>query len=283
MGLASPKNYLYFWDTYTLYATVQPAGEMHTQTTASITLSLDGAFSLEARGDESAREFRAVFVPPGVEHRVTTPGVRRVVIQLEPGSPFYYSLGDLLESDRVRPLEITELHVNYTELCEALAPAFRGRVACEAAHAMFFQILRAVAGAAAVAASERLARGGLRDERIARVLDDLRNMEELPAGLSAAELAASVDLSTERFRRLFKSEMGLTVRRYLLWLRIRRAGAAVTTGVSLTEAAHAVGFYDSAHLSRSCKEFLGFPPSFLTGQAVEMVNCAAGPGAAGLA
>ncbi|MEQ9365464.1 MAG: helix-turn-helix domain-containing protein [Leptospirales bacterium] len=244
------KNYLYFWDTYTLYATVQPAGEMHTQTTASITISIDEPFLLEVQGD-SPREYRAVFIPPGVAHRVTTAGVRRVVIQLEPGSPFYYALGELLEAAGPRSLDIEKLHVTSGDLRECLAPAFLGRLPCEEAHAIFYRVLYGVAGPGALQKSERLARGGVRDERIARVLDELRNMAELPAGLSAARLARSVDLSTERFRHLFKAEMGLPVRRYLLWLRIRRAGSAVTTGVSLTEAAHAVGFYDSAHLSRT--------------------------------
>ena len=79
----SLKNYLYFWDTYTLYATVHPAAELHTHTTASITISLDDPFTLEAAG-APAREYRAVFVPPGVEHRVTSPRIRRGVVQLEP-------------------------------------------------------------------------------------------------------------------------------------------------------------------------------------------------------
>lgn len=263
------KNYLYFWDTYTLYATVQPAAEMHTQTTASVTLSLDDAFILEADG-QSAREFRAVFVPPGVAHRVITPGVRRLVLQLEPGSPLYYTLGSLLESQQPVALNIEELAVPFDELRESLAPVFGERLECGQAHAIFHLVLRAVTGQT----SPDTTRIGVQDERIAQVLRALRNMEELPAGLSAGQLAELVNLSTEHFRHLFKAEMGLPVRRYLLWLRIRRAGVAVTTGVSLTEAAHAVGFYDSAHLSRTCKEILGFPPSFLTGHKVEMVNCA---------
>ena len=137
---------------------------------------------------------------------------------------------------------------------------------------MFFQTLRAITGGPATGPASE----GLRDSRVAQILKELRAMRELPAGLSAGDLARSVNLSTEHFRHLFKAEMGLPVRRYLLWLRIRRAGIAVAAGVSLTEAAHSVGFYDSAHLSRTCKEMLGFPPSFLTGRYVEMINCAAG-------
>lgn len=273
-------NYLYFWDSCTFYATVQPAAEMHAQSTVSITLSLDGGFELEVQ-DESGeqtrvmRELQAVFVPPGISHRVTTSGVRRVVVTLEPGSSHYDAAGSILRQERPTAIAVQDLHAPLKRLRAELAPAFQGRLDCEPAYAMFRRVLTAVVGESRAnqKSNSDSGAGAVRDERVVAVLASLRKMEELPAGLGAAQLAAQVGLSTERFRRLFKAEMGLTVRRYLLWLRIRRAGAAVTEGASLTEAAHAVGFYDSAHLSRSCKEILGFPPSFITGRQVEMINC----------
>ena len=268
------RNYLYFWDTYTLYATVRPAAEPHTHTNASITISLDSPFVLEADG-HATREYDAVYVPPGIAHRVAPPrgpGLRRLVVQMEPGSETYYRLGQLLSAQAPVALDASGFDQHFEALRRQLAPLFLGRLECAAAHACFHLILEAIIAHPAV---QGQAHGEARvnDERIARVVAQLRAMPELPAGLSAARLAASVGLSTERFRHLFRAEMGLPVRRYLLWLRIRRAGEIVATGVSLTEAAHAAGFYDSAHLSRTCKEILGFPPSFLTGQGVEMIHC----------
>ena len=75
------------------------------------------------------------------------------------------------------------------------------------------------------------------------------------------ELAAEVGLSEDRFMHVFKAQMGLPVRRYLLWLRLHRAARLMKAGVTLTEAAHGAGFADSAHMSRTFKENFGVPPS----------------------
>lgn len=52
-------------------------------------------------------------------------------------------------------------------------------------------------------------------------------------------------------------------RRYVLWLRLRRAVREVAAGANLTEAAVSAGFSDSAHLSRVFRATFGLPPSAL--------------------
>jgi AraC-like DNA-binding protein len=47
------------------------------------------------------------------------------------------------------------------------------------------------------------------------------------------------------------------------WLRLIRAVDAHAGGLSLTEAAHAAGFADSAHLSRTFKRMFGMPAASL--------------------
>src|SRR3712207_8098417 len=54
-----------------------------------------------------------------------------------------------------------------------------------------------------------------------------------------------------RYRHLFVAEIGLPYRGYVLWLRLGRAVDVFAAGGSLTDAAHAAGFADSAHLSRT--------------------------------
>jgi AraC-like DNA-binding protein len=55
--------------------------------------------------------------------------------------------------------------------------------------------------------------------------------------------------------------MGLPVRRYLLWLRLRDAVGELARGVSVARAAHAAGFADGPHFSRTFRRMLGFTPS----------------------
>jgi AraC family transcriptional regulator len=81
------------------------------------------------------------------------------------------------------------------------------------------------------------------------------------------ELAAAVGLSQGRLGHLFREQTGLPVRRYLLWLRLGDAVGALAGGGSLTEAAHAAGFADSAHLSRTFRRMFGVAPSEVVGGA----------------
>jgi ribosome-associated protein len=65
------------------------------------------------------------------------------------------------------------------------------------------------------------------------------------------DAATLVGLSPGRTRHLFVQHTGLPFRTWLLWHRLVRALEGWSDGDSLTEAAHAAGFADSAHLSRT--------------------------------
>lgn len=90
------------------------------------------------------------------------------------------------------------------------------------------------------------------DPRIARVLG--RFAEGAP---SLAELAAEAGLSTSRFRHVFAEATGIPFKRYALQRRIQRAARSLAEGRSVAEAAHAAGFSDEAHLSRTFRQLFG--------------------------
>jgi AraC-like DNA-binding protein len=99
------------------------------------------------------------------------------------------------------------------------------------------------------------------DSRIVRALEVIRRMDT--AKLSLEDVARTVYLSPSRFAHLFSEEVGLPFRRYVLWRRLTRAMLAVGRGSTLSAAAHACGFADSAHLTRSCQQMFGSAPSML--------------------
>jgi AraC family transcriptional regulator len=99
------------------------------------------------------------------------------------------------------------------------------------------------------------------DERVTTALAFLRDSPQEYHSLDA--LAARVHLSPSRFAHLFKEVVGVPVRRYVLWMKLRRALELAMTGDSLTTAALTAGFADGAHLSRSTRSLLGFAPEFL--------------------
>lgn len=81
--------------------------------------------------------------------------------------------------------------------------------------------------------------------------------------IQLADLAGQAGLSTERFRHLFAEALGVPFRRYVLWRRIGRAVSQLSDGLSVTAAAHAAGFADGAHFTRTMKVMFGVAPSVL--------------------
>src|SRR6185312_11539217 len=76
-----------------------------------------------------------------------------------------------------------------------------------------------------------------------------------------ASLSEEAGLSPRQMRHTFARDVGLSMRAYLRWKRLHRAVAAVETGASLSAAAAAAGFADSAHLSRVFRAQFGITPS----------------------
>lgn len=93
------------------------------------------------------------------------------------------------------------------------------------------------------------------DPRVQRMLSWAGTRLEQPVTLG--EAAKFVGLSSGRARHLFVEQTGLPFRSYVLWLRVTRAMEIYVGGDSLTEAAHAAGFSDSAHLSRTFRRMFG--------------------------
>lgn len=79
--------------------------------------------------------------------------------------------------------------------------------------------------------------------------------------ITLAAVASHVCLSPSRFRHLFSEQTGMGLRPYILWRRFLLTWDILMKGASLSDAAHAAGFADSAHLSRTSKRTFGFAPS----------------------
>ena len=98
------------------------------------------------------------------------------------------------------------------------------------------------------------------DHRIKRVLRDLPNRLAEADAVSLDAVAASVGLSPSRFLPLFTTSVGVPLRPYVLWLRLQCGARELARGKSVAEAAHAAGFSDAAHFTRTFRRMIGATP-----------------------
>ncbi|HET8747391.1 MAG TPA: AraC family transcriptional regulator [Ramlibacter sp.] len=99
------------------------------------------------------------------------------------------------------------------------------------------------------------------DPRIVAATEAIRQHIDQPVTLEA--VARIAHLSPSRFRHLFVEETGMPLRTYVLWRRLLHVWELLVEGDTLSGAAHAAGFADSAHLSRTARSMFGLPPSAL--------------------
>jgi AraC-like DNA-binding protein len=187
---------------------------------------------------------RAVIVPPHVVHRTHCAG---------PAVSFTF---DPELAPRIAGLA-RELGT------VALEPKLAGPVYAAAASLARPGVLRGV-GDEVACLLERHASAGVDrriDRRVARVAESLREGEIDPACLAAARL------SPAHLRALFVRDIGVPIRTYALWRRLLHALARIGP-CDYTTAAHAAGFADLAHFSRTCRRMLGYAPSQLQARLV---------------
>ncbi len=99
------------------------------------------------------------------------------------------------------------------------------------------------------------------DARILRAVAHVK--AHLGAPLALDDVAGVACLSPSRFRHLFVEQTGVGLRPYVLWRRFLRVWELLSGGASLSAAAHAAGFADAAHLTRTSRAMFGFPPSVM--------------------
>ncbi len=80
--------------------------------------------------------------------------------------------------------------------------------------------------------------------------------------ISTPDLAEMAGLSTSHFERRFRLAFGVSPRQYLIRVRVENASRLLReTDRTITDVAHACGFYDHAHFSRSFQRIMNMSPT----------------------
>lgn len=142
-------------------------------------MAIDQEFGLDWGGGD-VRYTRAIYVPPLVHHSVAAPGVRWVVIYLEPGS-------------------------------------YRDLSARRADPQPLIGVAESVAAGGVMGGLEELGPRGRPAGPVSDVLDRALDSGRWP---SAAEAAVVAGYSTAHFLRIFANATGTSYRRFGLWIRL---------------------------------------------------------------
>jgi AraC-like DNA-binding protein len=101
------------------------------------------------------------------------------------------------------------------------------------------------------------------DERVVTCLD-LLGQKQVHYHEMMMKIGEAVHLSESRISHLFKEHVGVSLKKYLLWNKLKwTIHTVLTDGESLFSSALIHGFFDQPHLSRTFKEMLGISPSLV--------------------
>lgn len=228
---------VWMWPGQALYAGPSLKLEPHSGSVWCLAVGADGDLTVTADG--VAVVARSVLVPPRLTHHLDTHGGRLVSCYFDASSKRVTSCRTQCRSV-TGPFAVD--HVNCAALQELPTDDARARRWLELA---------------APASPSPL------DPRVADAL--ARIAADPAAGVPSRQLAADVGLSESRFLHLFQDQVGTTLRRHRLWMRLIAAGRALHEGKNLTDAAANSGFASPSHLSDRFKSTFGLSATQLLG------------------
>ena len=239
--MSSARFQLYVWPQRLLLLTPAYVSHLHRHHAAQITFGLNGPVVFEAP-QEGIRTADLLLIPPDIPHAHPAFGAAAMLF-LEPEN---------IEWDHFAG------HAN-------------GRLVALPFDHQLRSFARSAAGSDALAAQalvdhligKSVSFSADFDPLVSQACEHIR--QHLDSAITLAGLARAVHRSPSRLAHRFREATGVPLRRFILWCRLRAAAERAMRGSNLTEAAHAAGFADSAHLSRTFRSMFGITPSSLFG------------------
>lgn len=248
-GDASEKKnqgFIYYWYASSLLFLNALESDMHKHYPIEVYIGLDDVF--QANFGNGWCEYRAVIIDSNQPHQISGGNGCLALILLDPN---FYELKQLQLFDTNKYYQPSN---NQISMLLSKLKEFSSRPhTCTEAKFLINEIISSLFG---LNSSK-----GFFDPRINSLLNKLQHISQ--EKITIDDLAQAVNLSESRLAHLFKEQTGTPIRRYVLWLKLRRAIKMIIAGSSFTNAAHQSGFADSAHLSRTYRQMFGISPSEL--------------------
>ena len=235
------------WDEQAIFLGQAADASLHESPAIKVCVALEQSFALRTHDDDTFTNYQSAIIAPGQPHAIDGRHNQMVMLLLAPETKLAQPLAPIFSKHG-----ITRLSTEAVTKIRAIFADFDERLAVNDVENICQQMVAAIDNGESLPI----------DSRVAQSIEWIRSSRD--EGISIHEIAAGVELSESRFSHLFTENVRISVRRYLLWLRLRDAMHLFAKGDSLTEVAHEAGFSDSAHLTRTFRSLLGIAPSALT-------------------
>jgi AraC-like DNA-binding protein len=218
--------------------------ESHAHHAWHLVLARQGELSVRGTTGADERRVGAVLTAPDTAHAIDARGLDLLLVFVDPEA----DIGGSVRAASAEPIRLFD-RARVEQLRAALPLGDLDSDALFAVLPKIFEIL----GAAAPTRPRM-------HPAVRRTLEIIRS---LPADqeLSLERLADRARLSPSRLQHAFRESVGLPLRPYILWTRLLRASEVALQGEPLTSAAHAAGFADAAHMTRTFRRMFGVTPS----------------------
>ncbi|HHW78001.1 MAG TPA: helix-turn-helix transcriptional regulator [Xanthomonadaceae bacterium] len=247
---------LYIWQNRGFFMGQLPDISEHRLGSAALCVGIDKPFRVLESESGVWREGRSVLVPPGCLHEIQVGGAIMAILFIEPESEDYPAIQDAMLDGEWQCLYGL---VDEAAVLAALREAWERQPDAAAIQDLLDRL---------IPPRNPASRQQPLDSRIQRVIRLMK--EDLTHSYSMTELAEYVNLSPTRLVHLFKEEVGVPIRRFRQWHRMRVVAALIAKGDTLTDAALGAGFADSSHFSRAFRNMFGITPSSVFGRAANV-------------
>jgi AraC-like DNA-binding protein len=236
------KAYVFFWKANFLYIGKGLQTAIHDHHAIQLIINLEGTFEFRS-ATWASRCVKAVLIDSDKPHECLTNQDTMLILNLAPESPLGVNLKTTyLIEQGYREMDGAATAAFIENLPPLLTQDAEKRAIVDFIEGYLFDL-------AGLARPEPL------DERIIKVLNLLQANDG--DRIRIREIAAKVFTSESRLIHLFKQNVGVPIRKYLLWLRLIKAIQHTFKDNNISQAALEAGFSDASHFNRTLKRMFG--------------------------